>query len=162
MTLYDPMDCSQPGSPVHGILQARILEWVAIPFSRGSSWPRDRTCIFLHCRQILYHLSHQGSPYCHTKDDALIPTRFKHAPFWSGVKFDIVAPSSLLPLHRALLTMWRWQSSHYESGDLRSLPLSLDWSLWQLQPKDAHGGDPRTFQARLWEGYSFYSLFFRS
>ena len=37
------MDCSQPGSSVHGILQARILEWVAIPFSRGSSWPRDRT-----------------------------------------------------------------------------------------------------------------------
>ena len=38
-----PMDCSPPGSPAHGILQARILEWVAIPFSRGSSWSRDRT-----------------------------------------------------------------------------------------------------------------------
>ena len=37
------MDCSQPGSPVHGILRAGILKWVAIPFSRGSSWPRDRT-----------------------------------------------------------------------------------------------------------------------
>ena len=36
----DPMDCSPPGSPVHGILQARILEWVALPFSRGSSLPR--------------------------------------------------------------------------------------------------------------------------
>ena len=44
-TLRDPMDCSPPGSSVHGILQARILEWVAISFSRGSSWPRDRTCI---------------------------------------------------------------------------------------------------------------------
>ena len=43
LTLCDPMDCSQPGSSVHGILQARILEWVAIPFSRGSSWPKDRT-----------------------------------------------------------------------------------------------------------------------
>ena len=39
----DPMDHSPPGSSVHRILQARILEWVAIPFSRGSSWPRDRT-----------------------------------------------------------------------------------------------------------------------
>ena len=39
----DPMDCSPPGSSVHGILQARILEWVAIPFSRGSSWPRSPT-----------------------------------------------------------------------------------------------------------------------
>ena len=37
------MDCSLPGSSVHGILQARILEWVAIPFSRGSSWLRDWT-----------------------------------------------------------------------------------------------------------------------
>ena len=39
----DPMDCGPPGSSVHGILQARTLEWVAIPFSRGSSWPRDQT-----------------------------------------------------------------------------------------------------------------------
>ena len=39
-TLSDPMDCSPPGSSVHGILQARILEWVAIPFFRGSSNPR--------------------------------------------------------------------------------------------------------------------------
>ena len=37
----NPMDCSPPGFSVHGILQARILEWVAIPFSRGSSQPRD-------------------------------------------------------------------------------------------------------------------------
>ena len=42
-TLCDPMDCSLPGSSVHGILQAWITEWVALPFSRGSSWPRDRT-----------------------------------------------------------------------------------------------------------------------
>ena len=39
----DPMGYSLSGPSVHGILQARILEWVAIPFSRGSSWPRDRT-----------------------------------------------------------------------------------------------------------------------
>ena len=45
-TLCDPVDCSPPGSSVHGILQGRILEWVALPFSRGSSQPRDRTCIF--------------------------------------------------------------------------------------------------------------------
>ena len=42
-TLCDPMDCSPPGSTVHGVLQARILEWIAFPFSRGSSQPRDRT-----------------------------------------------------------------------------------------------------------------------
>ena len=51
------MDCSLPGSSVHGVLQARILKWIAIPFFRKSSRPSDRTWV----RQILYHLSHQGS-----------------------------------------------------------------------------------------------------
>ena len=58
LTLCDPMDCSPPGSSVHGILQARILEWVAMPFSRGSSRPRDGTCISgVSCigRRVLYH-----------------------------------------------------------------------------------------------------------
>ena len=45
MTLYDPKDCSPPGSSVHGILQARILEWVALSFSRAPSRPRDGTLI---------------------------------------------------------------------------------------------------------------------
>ena len=43
LTLCDPLDCSLPGSSVHGILQARILEWVAMPSFRGSSQSRDRT-----------------------------------------------------------------------------------------------------------------------
>ena len=46
-TLCNPMDYSPPGSSVHGILQARTLEWVAIPSSRGSSWPRDQTQVSL-------------------------------------------------------------------------------------------------------------------
>ena len=57
-TLYDPMDCSLPGSSVHGIFQARILEWVAISSSRGSSRPRDWThisCVFCIGRWVLYH-----------------------------------------------------------------------------------------------------------
>ena len=45
LTLCDPMDCITPGSSVHGILQERILEWVAIPFSRGSSLPRGYTWV---------------------------------------------------------------------------------------------------------------------
>ena len=44
LTLCNPMDCSPPGSSVHGILQARILEWAAISSFRGSSQPRDQTC----------------------------------------------------------------------------------------------------------------------
>ena len=41
-----PMDCRPPGSSVNGISQARILKWVAISFSKGSSWPRDQTRVF--------------------------------------------------------------------------------------------------------------------
>ena len=64
LTLCGPMDCSPPGSSVHGILQVRILEWVAIPFSRGSSHPRDPThvsCITCMGRWILYHQCPLGS-----------------------------------------------------------------------------------------------------
>ena len=43
LTLCDPLDCSLPGSSVHGIFQAKILEWVAISFSKGSFPPRDQT-----------------------------------------------------------------------------------------------------------------------
>ena len=45
LILCDPKDCSPTGSSVHGLLQARILEWAAIPFSRGSSWPRDQSLV---------------------------------------------------------------------------------------------------------------------
>ena len=55
LTLCDTMDCSLPGSSVHKILQARILEWVAIPFSKASSRPRDwpRLCSSLVSEQVL-------------------------------------------------------------------------------------------------------------
>ena len=48
--LCDPMDCSPPGSSVHGFIQSRILKWVAMPSSRQSSWPRDWTCVsYISC-----------------------------------------------------------------------------------------------------------------
>ena len=62
-TLCNSTNCSLPGSSVHGILQARILEWVAIPFSRGSSRPRDQTQVSCISRQILYHVN--SSPKSH-------------------------------------------------------------------------------------------------
>ena len=65
LTLCDPVDHSPPGSSVHGILQARILEWVAMPSPRGSSQPRDQTHIsYVSCigRGVLYHQHHLGSP----------------------------------------------------------------------------------------------------
>ena len=57
-TLWDPMDCSSPVSSVHVILKAKIVAWVAIPFSKGSSLsPAAPDCKWIH-----YHLSHLGSP----------------------------------------------------------------------------------------------------
>ena len=61
-TLCNPMDYSSPGSLVHGILQERILEWVAFLFSSRFSQPRDLTGVSLIAGEILYQLSHQGSP----------------------------------------------------------------------------------------------------
>ena len=54
-TLCDPMGCSLPGSSVHGILQAIVLEWIAISFSSGSSQPRNGNGVSCTARQILYH-----------------------------------------------------------------------------------------------------------
>ena len=72
-----------PYSSIHTIFQARVLEWVAISFSRGSSRPRDPTQGsnpgLPHCRQTLYHLSHQGSPNCCQKQ--------LHTNFYLGICF---------------------------------------------------------------------------
>ena len=59
LTFCYSIDCSPPGSSVHGIIQAGILGWEAIPFSRGSSWPRDQTRVSHIAGRFLYHLSHQ-------------------------------------------------------------------------------------------------------
>ena len=59
LTLCNPMDYSLPGSSVHRFLQARILEWVAISFSRGSSQPKDRSQVSCTAGGFFYPLSHQ-------------------------------------------------------------------------------------------------------
>ena len=65
LTLWDPLDCSTPGSSVHEVLQARILEWVAMPSSKGSSQCRGQTHVsHVSCtgRRVLYHSYHLESP----------------------------------------------------------------------------------------------------
>ena len=61
--LWDPMYCSLPGSSAHGISQARIPEWVAISFSRGSFWPRDWTHISYIGRLVHYHWATREAPH---------------------------------------------------------------------------------------------------
>ena len=96
-TLCDPKDYT-----VHGILQARILEWVAFPFSRGSSQPRDQTQV-PHCKQILYQLSHKGSP-TYTGDSRFIRQNSSHIPF--------ISKQSVFPALKSLL--------HFQGSQLSS------------------------------------------
>ena len=99
--LCSPMDCSPPGSSVHGISQARILEWVAIPFSMGSSQPRDRAHVsYISCtgRRVLHHQCHLRSHLklflsclfmlissCTTSRNVRVPSRKSVAKLNKGV-----------------------------------------------------------------------------
>ena len=90
-TLCDPMDCSLPGSSVHRILQAKILEWVAIFFSRGFSWPRDQTqvsciagrCFTLWANRKWRHPSYLSMPlsqYHHEREVEWLPVGKEYKP----------------------------------------------------------------------------------
>ena len=78
-TLCDPVDCSAPCSSIHGILQARILKWVAISFSRGSSGPRDRTQVFCIAGRC-FNLWATRELYC-ILSNMLIIVFYKHVWF---------------------------------------------------------------------------------
>ena len=77
LTLCNPTDCSPPESSVHGILQAGILEWVAMPSSGGSFRLRDRTHVSCIGRQILYHWASWGATPAHTHN-ALLCRKWWH------------------------------------------------------------------------------------
>ena len=103
LTVSEPMDCSPPGSSVHGIFQARVLEWGAIAFSTGVGSHSLLQGIFLaqgsnpglpHCRWILYHLSHKGSPIEENKKAQRGQTPDQRSP--KCQEMDPDAPESLL------------------------------------------------------------------
>ena len=102
-TLCEPMDHSPRLSSVHGILQARILEWVAMPSCRISTWPRDQTCVSYISylgRQVPHHLCHLGFLWCSCvvlshwiMSDSVTPRTvasqnpwgFSRQEYWSGL-----------------------------------------------------------------------------
>ena len=100
-TLCDPMDSSPPGSSVHGIFQARILEWVAMSSSRGSSRPRDGTHVSVSCgpctgKRSLYHcttwvLRGFKSKFCYSyvEDLGKIFPQHQHLPLSNGGQSNI-------------------------------------------------------------------------
>ena len=82
------MDCSPPGSSVYGLLQARILEWVAMPSSRGSSRPRDRTCRLLHWQMSSLPLA---------PPEKTIATQQPKTPHWNQYEREMFVASSFVP-----------------------------------------------------------------
>ena len=109
-----PMDCSSPGFSVHGILQARILEWVAISSSQGSSWPRDQTLISSPVFSDSLLLSHLGNPSTTSifrYFESFMSCRGKESKLWRGHVliincFSPLYPSPLSPTFTH--TAWPW------------------------------------------------------
>ena len=110
LTLCNPMDYSPPGSPVHGISQASTLQWVAIPFSRGFSWPRDGTsisCIQFSSVQSLSHVWFFAIPwiaFCPSPtpwacSNSCPSSQWCHPTISSSVSF-LLLPPSILPSTR--------------------------------------------------------------
>ena len=93
--LCDSMDCSPPSSSVHGILQARSLEWVAIPFSRGSSWPRDRTWVSCTAGRFFTNWATREAPSPY----------FIHIPLVFTTKFPFPVPESHVSVGSS---RWGW------------------------------------------------------
>ena len=120
------MDCSPPGFSVHGILQVRILEWVAISFSRGSAiFPTQGSNPDLpHCRQILYHLSHPGSPFSHCASSDF--SQYPEQPE------DFLLPPP--PPFGGSLSYRKWCHRDYEKS------ICLEWS--QPSPPATHMPPP--------------------
>ena len=128
-TLRDPMDCGPPGSSVHGILQARILEWVALHSSRESSRPRDRICISKDpCigRQALYH-------ECHLKYNV-------HPEKWVSSLLD-----EFSQMDHTHLT-----STQIEKPTTTRLPTSSQLPPPQLTPRSSKADHPLTSYNKEW------------
>ena len=107
-TLCIPMDCSLPGSSVRGILQARIVEWVAIPFSRESSQPRNRTHISCTAGRF-FTPEPRGSPYQYLESNKFIETKQNggyQGPRGKGIKSHCLRNTEFQ--FGIMKNFWRW------------------------------------------------------
>ena len=142
------MDCSPPGSSVYGILPARIPEWVAISFSRGSSQPRDWTRVFSCNAGRLYHLSHQGRPGSTTDIRAflskaatcitpqLLPRTHLLPPNLCLCNLPRIDDHFLIKTHSLLFSCQDFYADPFiKFGTCRFLRFSLLWSLYMLNIK---------------------------
>ena len=170
-TLCDPMDCSPPGSFVHEILQARILEWISIPFSRGSSWSRDWILGLLPCRQVLFCLSHQGSSDGFSWSCGIKKVDLKKLPLHSppicvsALSSYMSAPNSTCESHPVEgqcstnpMSFWHSWESKGIGQELSGLSIQLSVSYSWSEPK-WHNLNPYWYSLRVWTiKYSTSSL----
>ena len=103
LTLCNPMDCSPPGSSVLGILQARILEWVAISFSRGSSRPRDQTLVSCIVILLVTHKYQTQEHKEHFLPWDCFPLLETHA-IWISEKTPVLFQTQIRVFMKSLLT----------------------------------------------------------
>ena len=103
---HEPM--SPPGSSVHGISQARILEWVAISFSKGSSQPRDRTCVTCIGWHISLPPSHQGSTSHLWDITQALKKKLLVFACYSVVLLSVVDQSEYLYIYHLFVTTEHW------------------------------------------------------
>ena len=125
-TLCHPMDCSPQGSFVHGILLARILEWVVISSSRGSSLPRNRMFIFcISCigRWILYHWAIREAPIL----PLILAKRFTRIKLKAGAE----SCTTLHPSHCPVLSKWMMGALMNEKRRVLDLALKKSICLYR-------------------------------
>ena len=113
--LCDPMDCSLPGFSVRGIFQARVLEWIAMSFSRGSSRPRNRTRVSRTAgRCFTYRLSHQGSPWMsHNNNSGYSDTRETHYSPDAATCWNFTYIISLNPYHSLMSLVFLYLTGYF-------------------------------------------------
>ena len=138
-TLCNPMNCSLPGSSVHRILQARILKWVAVSSSRGSSQTRDRIHFsWVSCigRWVRYHSCHGGSCLHTCKMAIYLPSHlFSPGPphfseyqtidntvGWWGCEAIVFSSTVDRTINRYKPWRLRWKESSFNAGDLGLIP----------------------------------------
>ena len=138
LTLYDPMNWIPPISSVLGVLQERILEWGAEPFSKVCSWPRDwihLSYIFHIVRQVLYHLHYLGSLYyihqfsCSVMSNSLWPHGLQQARLSCALPTPGVCSNSCPSSRWCHLTI---SSSVSPFSCLQSFPASGSFPVSQL------------------------------
>ena len=132
LTLYDPKDCSFLSSSVHGILQARILEWVVMPFSRGTSQPRNRTHTSMSSALVneFFTTEPPGKQCIQTAGYYSELKRNKlssHEKIWRKLKWILLSESSQ---SKKLFSIWHSGKSK-TIGTVRRSVVARGWSVRQ-------------------------------